>query len=600
MKNILIILTLFIAISFSMFVYVPSNLGYKVFLTPPATSIKNLKLQNSYLNITTNSTTTKIKYSSISSLINFLRDMYPLPNKKVLIKIQADREVEFMGKKFKSQQFLIDSNWYYCSYENLFYIFPTYQSTTIRIKIPKYNLQIISNTNSKVYLLNNFLGLTPLSTMLYAGEYNVKIDPISKKYKSKTVRIELKRDYSLSVSLEKLNFVNIKTNVNNYTIYINGRKQTNSLYLDDGKYLLTIEATGFYRIEKTIVIDSNANLYFKLKPKIFKLKINSLNKSKIYVDSIFLGYGNTNISLQAGKHTIEIFLNGYKSIKKVIDLEKDESLNIELQPLPGTIVDSFNIQNCLFATYVNNTLTVITKDNIFKIGKKIDAEKNDGYFYIYERFLIDLSGKIKYGDRVYTVRPFITSIIKVKNFYVISTSSGYIYKFNGLNQPILIKGLSINYPYIKIANYKDKILALAGNGHIYLLNIQTGSMDNFIDEKYLKDFYVNKDEIYAVTQNEILVYRGNRKIKEIQGEYHKIYKNFAYGKYVFDISKNKIVGENSLNSLNSEIYYNNGYIYYPTGNEVIKYKINCVPKKIIKFGGYIVIIEKDKVEVMKL
>ncbi len=589
-----------ICISFATFINVPSNLGYSIYITPPATNITNFKLIGKRLKISMNSSSTiQIEYNNIGSILRFLNKNYPVLQKKVLLKIYAKKAITFIDNTFKNKEFLVKTGWYYCIYKNIYYIFQVKDSKSIEIPIPKYNLQLQCRPQAKIFLTKKFIGITPISTTLFMDTYTLQIIPIEEGYERLTKTIDLNNNIKLNVYLKKLNEVQIETNTKKFKILINGKRVKNKFYLENGKYLLTIEATGFYTLNKSIEINSNKiNLYYQLKPKIFSLNIETTREAKIYVDSVFISEGKINISLPAGEHRISIKLQGYTPFEKTINLQDNIAIKQLLSPLPGTIIQSFNIKNAKFAIYTNGTLQIITENNLFKISKTINIEKNQEYSFIYSNMLVSRSGKITLNGKNFYVEPFILSIIRYSSFYLIITTSGNIYSFNGYTQPVLIKTLSSNYSYIKSVIYKNNIFILSSNGKIYDVDIRRGSKKCIVNKKFIKDFDVYKDKIYAISNDKIYIYKDNRELSHKTGSFNYIYKSLVYGKYVYDLAKNKKLNNCSLKSLNSSIYYWNNTIYYPDKNS--KYPIDEKPVKILKYGEYLVLIMKDKVEVMKL
>jgi hypothetical protein len=504
-----------------------------------------------------------------------------------------------MGNSIKNAQFLVETGWKYCQYRDILYIFQVKDNSTIKIPIPKYRLKILSTPKTKVFVGNTFIGTTPFSSKLYYDNYTLNFKAETEGYEDKSVSINLNKDLDLKVKLERLKRIIINTNIEKYTVMINGKKVKKELYLKPGKYLLTVKATGFYTLNKTITVKNNLDkFFFELKPKLFNLTIQTLKDASIFVDNIPIGKGKIKLTLSEGRHTIKIVLKGFDTVTKEIVLKKDENINIALSPLSGTIVYSYNIKNCLFAYYSNKDFIILTSKNIFKIENDIKINDNHGYSYIYNGIYVNRDGRLTLNGKTFIIEPFITGILKLKNYYVISTSSGNIYIFNGESQPLTIKNLSSNFSYLKIEFYKKNILALTSNGKIYEINIGKGTKKVLIDKEFIKDFDVYNEKIYALSNNKIYVYNEDRELKNINGTYKSVYKNLAYGKNVLNIDKEKILGKCSLRSVNSGIYYYNSKIYDPESKK--EYKTDVTPIKMIKYNDYLIIISKDKVEVMKL
>ncbi len=592
--------TLIFTISFAVFLQIPNNTNYKIFLSPPATSIKKIAINNGLAKITYDSTFIFIQYNGINSILNFLTQKYHTEESKVLLKINADKKITFMGNPIKNAQFLVETGWKYCSYRDIIYIFQVNNSSTIKIPIPKYKLEILSTPKARIFIGNTFIGTTPFSSKLYYDNYVLYFKPEIEGYEDKNININLNKDLDLKIKLERLKKVIINTNIEKYTVMINGKRVKRESYLKPGKYLLTVKATGFYILNKTITVKNNLEkFFFELKPKLFDLTIQTLKNASIFVDNVLIGKGKISLTLSEGKHTIKIALNGFNTITKEIVLEKDESINIPLSPLSGTIVYSYNIKNCIFAYYTNKSLTILTTKSIFKIeNNDITINNNYGYSYIYNGIYISRDGKLTLEGRTFVIEPFITGILKLKNYYVISTSSGNIYIFNGRSQPLPVKNLSLNFSYLKIKIYRKNILALASNGKIYEINIGKGRKKILVDKKFIKDFDAYNEKIYALSNNKIYVYSENRELKNISGAYESIYKNMAYGKSVLNIDKEKAMGKCDVRAINSGIYYYGSKIYDPENNK--EYKTDIIPVKMIKYNDYLVIISKNKVEVMKL
>lgn len=130
----------------------------------------------------------------------------------------------------------------------------------------------------------------------------------------------------------------IKSNVTDYTLYINGVLETSRepLKLQYGSYSIKAEKEGYNPFETQISINkptANINIELEKIEKVGKISINSTpDNASVFVNNTLVGYTPLTYKLPQGTHTITLKKEGYNDfvLSSVTVGEEESSFNITM------------------------------------------------------------------------------------------------------------------------------------------------------------------------------------------------------------------------------------------------------------------------------
>jgi hypothetical protein len=324
---------------------------------------------------------------------------------------------------------------------------------------PKYGTVKISTSpesGMEIYLDNENTGKKSPAELkeISSGEHTIKI--ISEWYapQSKKIVVEDGKITPVDFKLEpEFATINIKSNPQ-ATIFINGVRKASGSFngrLLSGVYTLKIEADKHYPHEQQLLVEpgKNQNLTHELKAIIGNLAITSTP----FGATILLNgknYGKTPETIKnllVGGYTLELQLKGYKTVKKIITIQENKTLELNENLVAGSDepktqqkpqvkkTDKERRKNIFFATLIPHISNESTYSyNNFNYGMKyVNVNKNGFYIdysqtfnmkqsnYIYNSFdkqIIEKNtGEVKSG-----------TIIPESNIKSFDLNVGYVFK----------------------------------------------------------------------------------------------------------------------------------------------------------------------------
>ena len=136
----------------------------------------------------------------------------------------------------------------------------------------------------------------------------------------------------------------VRSNVSNASIYINGTQQKGSptftTELEEGNYRVTLSAPGYYDASQQVNLNGNQTIRINLQPVNYKLTVTSnVNGASVFINgNQQKGSIPYHTQLPPGTYNITIKADGYFDGNATVNLNKNQSVHINLQPAMATIV----------------------------------------------------------------------------------------------------------------------------------------------------------------------------------------------------------------------------------------------------------------------
>ncbi len=152
--------------------------------------------------------------------------------------------------------------------------------------ILQHKLTVNSNINgANVFVNDNKIGNTPMSTMFQAGTYNIRVSHHG--FTDYTTSINLNSNQQIYANLQAMQSkLTINSNVNNASVFINGNKMGNiplTALLTPGTYNISVRHHGYNDFNTTVNLSGDQTIYANLEPN-FGININIPNGAQLYIN----------------------------------------------------------------------------------------------------------------------------------------------------------------------------------------------------------------------------------------------------------------------------------------------------------------------------
>ena len=219
----------------------------------------------------------------------------------------------------------------------------TLEIPVIKLK-PKFGyLEVTTNpTSADVYLDEKYLGKTPLNKdKIASGNHTLRITLDKYQKHQETVILkdgdEKKFDLNLKPNFAKLEIDSAPEQ--GATVFIDGKEVGKTPYVDK----MMVAGTYEVRIEKDLWIGCTKTI--TITPKFDKKEILAMiknfgtlwvkaDKCEIYVNNELSGSNEVKKKLKVGKYTITAKRDKHKSAEKVVFINRGETSNLTLEPIP--------------------------------------------------------------------------------------------------------------------------------------------------------------------------------------------------------------------------------------------------------------------------
>lgn len=207
-----------------------------------------------------------------------------------------------------------------------------HETKKLHIELPDTpTVQIVSRPSARLWVNGNYLGETPLSVKLPAGEYDFRLEAEDFFSVSEKVRVSADEEQTFEFSLIPSAKLFVQASPPHATVSLNGenKRQPASFFeLPIGEKTIAVRATGYEEKIQKIELKQGMNfLHVSLEPRSHQLDVVAPEEAMIFVDATSIGRGSTSVKLSQGIHMIEARL-GEKLWMGLIDLSKDEKIEI--------------------------------------------------------------------------------------------------------------------------------------------------------------------------------------------------------------------------------------------------------------------------------
>ncbi|MCX7813574.1 MAG: PEGA domain-containing protein [Pseudothermotoga sp.] len=193
-------------------------------------------------------------------------------------------------------------------------------------------VHINSNPPSRVWANGSYLGETPLSVELPAGEYSFKLEANDFFTSVEKVQISLDEEQYLEFSLTPSARLLVQASPPHAIVSLDGESKRQPASFDNlslGEKIITVKAAGYEEKIMKVELKQGMNyVYVPLEPKLNRLNVIAPAEAMIFVDGKSVGRGPTSVKLSQGVHLVEARL-GEKRWMGLIDLSKDEKIDVD-------------------------------------------------------------------------------------------------------------------------------------------------------------------------------------------------------------------------------------------------------------------------------
>ncbi|KAF2957311.1 hypothetical protein AS159_09840 [Thermotoga sp. Ku-13t] len=190
-------------------------------------------------------------------------------------------------------------------------------------------VQIVSKPAAKLWIQNQFVGETPKSLKLPAGDYQIKLESPDYFSLEQNIRVSDDETQQFEFILAPSARLLVQSNVSHAIVQIDDRVQPQNAVFTDlplGERTILVKAAGYEERSITVELKQGQNyLYVSLEPKLFRLDIVAPQEALIFVDGKSSGRGPTSVKLSQSIHLIEARL-GEKRWMGLVDLSRDEQI----------------------------------------------------------------------------------------------------------------------------------------------------------------------------------------------------------------------------------------------------------------------------------
>lgn len=207
-------------------------------------------------------------------------------------------------------------------------------------------VQIVSKPAAKLWIQNQFVGETPKSLKLPAGDYQIKLQAPDHFSLVQNIRVSDDETQQFEFTLTPSARLLVQSSVSHAIVQIDDRVQPQNTVFTDlplGERTILVKAVGYEERSITVELKQGQNyLYVPLEPKLFRLDVVAPEEALIFVDGKSAGRGPTSVKLPQSIHLIEARL-GEKRWMGLVDLSRDERIEVRFDVATVLLLGDRNV-----------------------------------------------------------------------------------------------------------------------------------------------------------------------------------------------------------------------------------------------------------------
>lgn len=258
-----------------------------------------------------------------------------------------------------------------------------------------YSLTIRANVEKTQVFINAIQQRagTPLRVTLKDGRYNITVR--AEGYEDYKTTITLNRNTTVTANLVPVRYsLTVNSNVDNSSVYINNSLRgvsPSKVELSPGRYTVTVRARGYGDYSVTINLERNTAVNALLKRTKFNLSINSnVEDAEISINGEKVGNVPLGMELESGEYELLIEAPGYHAYERALQIDQDETINAELEPIDFTLTIVSNAEGA--AVFINDEMAGETPlqiklppaiyelrleaEDFFELSRRVNLDQN--------------------------------------------------------------------------------------------------------------------------------------------------------------------------------------------------------------------------------
>ncbi|ACS33301.1 PEGA domain-containing protein [Thermococcus gammatolerans] len=230
-------------------------------------------------------------------------------------------------------------------------------------------LEIFSNPGgAKVYIDNEYQGLTPLTVVAKSGTYTVKIIKANYNGYETTVTVAPGEVEVIEANLtQPPGTLEISSSPSGAKVYINGTYKgvtPLTLTMEPDTYVVTLVKEGYKEYSKTVVVypggTTEVYAFLEIAPALLKVESNP-SEAEVYIDGTYIGVTPVgNYELQPGTYKVKLVKYGYQNYTTTITLKAGENRTLKVTLTPNYAHLTINSEPQSAEVYVNGTYKGVT------------------------------------------------------------------------------------------------------------------------------------------------------------------------------------------------------------------------------------------------
>lgn len=213
-----------------------------------------------------------------------------------------------------------------------------------------YSITVNSNVRGAVIYIDNARqsDTAPATFTLSGGNHSFKVTAPGYDTYERTINISgpLTVNAILNAAGHTLK---VQSNVNNAQVFLNGTRHGSApveISVSPGRYVLKVTAPGYQDYETTVNVNRNDTITAYLQPLAYSLTVDAnVRNARVTIDGRVSGSAPLRTTLPQGRYTVKVTAPGYRDYETTINVNRNDSITVQLQPLTYSLSIGSNIRN---------------------------------------------------------------------------------------------------------------------------------------------------------------------------------------------------------------------------------------------------------------